>query len=263
MATILSIMARIDNVIQGRGRSTSAWLCHGGRRYGGRMSTEITVRGSFSAFQPPERGTVHATIAYEGPAMEPVYHRVARDLQAVKESIAPLHEANHGPVTWWSARDLRTWSNRPWNKDGKQLPLVHHARVDVEVKFLDFAALSRWVGGHVRDIDGFRVSHLEWTLTVKRREDLLRQVRTRAVQDAVSRAQQYADALGLGEIRAVAIADAGMLGAGLHPEGGAGVAYLRAAASGGAPDVELVPEDIEVSATVDARFVVATPDVAR
>ena len=30
------------------------------------MSTEITVRGAFSAFEPPERATVHATIAYEG-----------------------------------------------------------------------------------------------------------------------------------------------------------------------------------------------------
>ena len=30
------------------------------------MPTEITVRGTFTAFQAPERGTVHATIAFEG-----------------------------------------------------------------------------------------------------------------------------------------------------------------------------------------------------
>ena len=110
------------------------------------MPTEITVRGTFTAFQAPERGTVHATIAFEGPAMEPVYDRVARDLEAVKASVTPLKNGDHGPVTWWSAEQLRTWSNRPWNKDGKQLPLVHHASVGVEVKFRDFAALSRWVG---------------------------------------------------------------------------------------------------------------------
>ena len=45
------------------------------------MPTEITVRGTFSTFQAPERATVHATIAFEGPAMEPVYDRVARDLE--------------------------------------------------------------------------------------------------------------------------------------------------------------------------------------
>ena len=220
------------------------------------MATEITVRGSYSAFQPPERGTVHASIAYEGPAMEPVYDRVARDLESVKASIIPMKSEDQGAVTWWSAEQLRTWSNRPWNKDGKQLPLVHHASVAVEVKFRDFAALSRWVGEHTANTEAFRVSSVEWALTVNRREALLKEVRTRAVQDAVRRAQQYADALGLGEIRPVAIADAGMLGAHLNPEGGHGAAFLRAAAAGGGADVELVPEHIEVASAVDARFVV-------
>ena len=93
------------------------------------MPTEITVRGTFTAFHAPERGTVHATIAFEGPAMEPVYDRVARDLEAVMASVTPLKTGDHGPVTWWSADQVRTWSSRPWNKDGKQLPLVHHASV--------------------------------------------------------------------------------------------------------------------------------------
>jgi uncharacterized protein len=250
MVTILSITAKIDNATLGAAGSA------GCRRYGGRMPTEITVRGSFSAFQAPERGTVHATIAYEGAAMEPVYERVARDLEAVKASVTPLRTGDHGPVTWWSAEQLRTWSTRPWNKDGIQLPPVHHASVGVEVKFRDFAALSRWVGQHVASTDGFRVGDVEWALTSKRRTELQRQARTRAVEDAVIRAQQYADALGLGRIRPVAIADAGMLGSNLHPESGGGVAMMRSVAvQGGGPDVELVPEDIEVSAAVDARFV--------
>jgi uncharacterized protein len=221
------------------------------------MSTEITVRGSFTAFQTPERATVHATIAFEGPVMEPVYDRVARDLEAVKASITGLRTGDHGPVTWWSAKQLRTWSTRPWNKDGTQLPLVHHASVDVEVKFRDFAALTRWVGQHVASTDGFRVSRVEWTLTSKRRTELQRQARTRAVEDAVIRAQQYADALGLGSIRPVAIADAGMLDTGIHPVSRGGDLALMTAtgANGGGPDVELLPEDIEVSAEVDARFV--------
>ena len=82
-------------------------------------------------------------------------------------------------------KQLRTWSNRPWNKDGRQLPLVHHASVGIEVKFRDFAALTRWVGQHVANTEGFRVSHIEWALTSKRRTELRRQVRTRAVEDAV------------------------------------------------------------------------------
>jgi uncharacterized protein len=220
------------------------------------MSIEIRVRGSFATFERPERGTVHATIAYEGPVMEPVYERVARDLDAVKASIAPLDDKDNGAVTWWSADQLRTWSNRPWNKDGKQLPLVHHASVRLEVKFRDFSALSRWVGEHVANTEGFRVAHVEWALTTNRRDAVEKEVRTRAARDAVTRAQAYADALGLGQVRPVAIADSGMLDA--RPQSGPPAAYLRAAAVGGAPDVELVPEHIEVSAEVDARFVAGT-----
>lgn len=148
---------------------------------------------------------------------------------------------------------IRTWSNRPWNNEGKQLPLVHHASVGVEVKFRDFAALSRWVGQHVAEIEGFRVAQVKWTLTEKQRATLLADVRTHAVRDAVTRAQHYADALGLGAVAPVAIADAGMLNT--TPESGPQAAYLRAGPAGGAPVAELVPEDIEVSATVDARFV--------
>jgi hypothetical protein len=139
------------------------------------MPSEITVRGSYSAFQAPEHGTVHASIAYEGQAMEPVYEKVARDLEAVKAPIVPLKSGDDGAVTWWSAEQLRTRSNRPWNQ-------------------------------------------VEWALTVKRREKLLKEARTRAVHDAVTRAQQYAEALGLSGVRPVAVAHAGMLGS--RPEDG-------------------------------------------
>lgn len=219
------------------------------------MATDITVRGSFSAFQPPERGTVHATISYEGPQMQPVYERVARDLETVRDSVAGLLD---GPVTWWSAGQLRTSSTRPWNSDGKQLPLVHRASVTVDVKFRDFLELSRWVGQHIAGAEGFRVSSVEWALTEVRRDELRREARRRAVLDAADRAQQYSDALGLGAVRPVAIADAGMLGAHLRPDTGGGAPFARAAAlrAGGGAEVEFVPEDIEVSAAVDARFVV-------
>jgi hypothetical protein len=76
-----------------------------------------------------------------------------------------------------------------------------------------------------------------------------------AVQDAVTRAQQYAHALGLGTVVPVAAADAGMLSANLHPNAGRGGGYTRAAMlDAGPPAVAFVPEDIEVAAEVDARF---------
>lgn len=222
------------------------------------MPTEFTVRGSHSAFQPPERGTAQVTLSFQGPAPQPVYERVAGDLEAVKASVQELHDPASGPVTWWATQQVRTWAERPWNQDGRQLPLVHHASVGVQVKFRDFARLSSWVGRLVEAAEGFRLDGVVWSLTEAHRLELERTVRTRAVQDAVRRAQEYADALGLGPVRPVAVADAGMLGPGLSPMGGGGGAYLRMAAKdtgGGGTELELSPEDIEVSAEVDARFV--------
>jgi uncharacterized protein YggE len=223
------------------------------------MPTEITVRGSSAWSQAPERGIVHASIGYEGPSMEPVYNRVAHDLDVVHESMAELREGNDAAVTWWSAERLRTWTTRPWNQDGKQLPLVHHASVNIQVKFRDFAALSSWVSQRIADIEGFQVSNISWALTARRREELIREVREQAVHDAIRRAQLYAGAVGLGGITPVAIADAGMLDGNLRPDHGQGQEYTMARTatgrSGGAYSVELVPQDVEVSAAVDARFV--------
>src|SRR6476659_1635450 len=159
------------------------------------MPTEITVHGAATVREPPERGIVHATVSYEGPEMEPVYDRVARDVASVKQSVETLRSGddNDSAVTRWSAHTIRTWSTRPWNQDGIQLPLVHHARVDVEVEFRDFTALSRWLAARIEDTGGLDVSYVEWALTTERREDLVKQVRTEAVKDAARRAQQYAD----------------------------------------------------------------------
>ncbi|PWN04744.1 SIMPL domain-containing protein [Nocardioides silvaticus] len=221
------------------------------------MTTEITVRGSYSAFEPPQRGTVQARLAFEGPKMQPVYDRVVRDLEAVKASIVPLHNPEVGPVTWWSTQHVRTWSQRPWNQDGKQLPLVHHASVGIEVKFRDFGELARWVGRHVEHTAGFSLDGVAWALTEKRKHELSRQVRARAVQDAASRAQEYADALSLGQVRPVALADAGMLGDGLRPTGPTTeMAFMRAGKAADSDAVlALSPDDIEVSAVIDGRFV--------
>jgi len=218
------------------------------------MATEFTVRGRFTAFQAPERGTARVTLAYEGPAPQPVYDRLARDLDTVKAALGDLHDPERGPVTWWATQQVRTWAQRPWNQDGKRLPLVHHAAVGLQAKFRDFGRLTAWVGALVGSVEGFRLDGVDWALTEQRRAELERDVRTRAVRDAARRAQHYADALGLGPVRPVAIADAGMLGA--PPVAGGGAAYARMAAhESGAAELALVPEDIEVSAEVDARFV--------
>lgn len=220
---------------------------------------EITVRGSYTAYAPPQRATLRVTVGIEGPSSEPVYRQAAKSAQALTDDITRLHNPEAGPVTWWSSGQLRTWANRPWNQDGKLRPLVHHAQVSVSAKFSDFDELSA-LAGRAMAITGVSVERIEWALREVKRVQLTAQVRAEAVRDARARAQAYADALDLGPVRIVALADAGMLGQGLAPAGGGGITpYARsAAAPGGAggSGVEFTPEDIAVSAEVDARFAV-------
>src|SRR5690606_16761492 len=105
---------------------------------------------------------------------------------------------------------------------------------------------------------GLAIEGVDWTLTDAHRDELLVEVRTGAVEDARTKAEVYAAALGLGSVSVLAVADAGMLGDGRHPVGGGGRDPLPGvrsfAMSGSAPDVELSPHPITVTADVDARF---------
>ena len=191
--------------------------------------------------------------------MDEVYARVARDLERVKKSVQALAEGEDAPVAQWSAEQLRTWTARPLDHEGREMAPEHHAGVGVEVEFRDFAVLSTWLREHTTLTEAFRVGHVSWHLTDERRDELMRQVRADAVRDAAERAQLYADALDLGAVSPVAIADPGMLTPtrGDGDFGGIHAAPMaRAAAPGYATEVELVPRDIEITASVEARFVV-------
>ncbi|MEP6598869.1 MAG: SIMPL domain-containing protein [Actinomycetota bacterium] len=216
----------------------------------------ITVRGSFDSFHPPERGTVHITVAFEAPQKDSAYQSATSTAAAIADRITPLFDRDRGPVTWWSSDQIRTWSSRPWNQEGKQLPLVHHAAVSYQVKFGELTRLNAWVSDVVTE-PGVTIDRVEWALTEGRRVELTRLARDRAVHDARDKAQAYASSLGLAELRAVAVADAGMLGD--HPLGRDQTAMALAARGSGAPisgdELRLVPDDIVLSATVDARFV--------
>ena len=218
--------------------------------------TTISVQGHHSAWYPAERATVVVSIGFDGPDRDTVFEAASASLAAVRETVEALHDASAGPITWWSADSVRVWSERPWNQDGVQLDPVHHAALDLSAKFKDFEALSRWIEAVVA-IPGVNVGSIEWALTESRETSVLAEVRSRAVKDAVSKASVYAQSIGLGSVSATAIADPGMLGDGgsiAAPQFDRMMMKSGIGSSDGTP-LALKPEQIEVSASVDARFV--------
>ena len=218
--------------------------------------TVISVQGTHTGWFPAERATVAVSISFDGPDREPVFDSATAALDAVRETIEGLHDPGDGPITWWSADSVRVWSQRPWNESGEQLAPVHHAALDLSAKFSDFDALARWIEKVVA-IPGASVGYIAWSLTEARLTSVTAEVRSRAVKDAVSKASVYAQSIGLGSVTATAIADPGMLGdSSTTPASGYDRMMMKSGldSAGGSP-LALKPEQIEVSASVDARFV--------
>ncbi len=220
--------------------------------------TIITVQGQHSAWYPAERATVHVSIHSFGPKRDAVFERAVASAAIIRESIEALLDKTAGPVTWWSADDVRVWSERPWNSDGKQLPPVVHAALDVTAKFSDFEALATWIEATVEVTDAV-VNGIDWDVTEATRTSATAEVRSRAVKDAVAKASVFAQSIGLRSVTAIALADPGMLG---DRAGGGPPAPMLARAAmkaqdfgGGAPAIALKPEQIAVAAVVDARFI--------
>lgn len=218
--------------------------------------TVISVQGHHSAWYTAERATVTVAISFDGPHRNPVYSAATASLDAVRETVTSRQDATAGPITSWSADTVRVWSERPWNSEGKQLDPVHHAALDLTATFTGFDALASWIELVVA-IPGASIASIAWSLSDATRTSATTEVRSRAVKDAVAKATVYAQSIGLGSVTATAIADPGMLGDGAST---APIAMDRMMMKAGfsaadGPALELKPEQLEVTASVDARFV--------
>lgn len=219
--------------------------------------TIITVQGRHQRRVAPERATATLRVGFEGADREAVVRLSTRAATAISDALGGLHDRERGPVVWWAADQLRVWADRPWNQDGARLPLVFHAQLAIRARFSDFGVLAEWLE-RMATTDGVAVDGVEWDVTETTRTSVTTEVRARAVRDAVDKATVYAHSIGLSKVRAVAIADPGMLG----DQAGGGSTdqpmFARAMAmdvGGAGGSLEFTPEDIELVASVDARFV--------
>ncbi|CAI9386486.1 SIMPL domain-containing protein [Microbacterium sp. T2.11-28] len=211
----------------------------------------ITVRGENEARVAPERAVAHVSVTADGPERGAVVERIAALATPVRDDLAARKAA--GALTDWSSQRVSVWSERPWNNEGRQLALVHHASVELTATFTDFMVLSDWLNG-LAERDGLQVGAVEWLLSPETRSRVERDVATAAVAVAVDRATAYAGALGLTAVTPLEIADLGLLTGGQEGAPSPRMFAKAAMDSAGAPAVDFQPDDIVVSAAVEARF---------
>ena len=208
----------------------------------------ITVRGESSARVRAEEAAVRVSVVTDGPARGPVVERAQERASSVQDGL--VAHLRSGEISEWSSARVSVWSDRPWNNEGAQLPLVHHAAVELSATFTDAGALSCWLGD-VAESDDVHVTAVDWRLSADTRARVERDVAADAVRVAVERASAYADALGLASVTAVEIADAGLLAS--RPDQPMPLS-ARAMAADSGPSFSLQPPEIVVSSTVEGRF---------
>ena len=211
------------------------------------MTLDITVRGSAEQRHPAERAIVSMAASIEGADKQQVLADAVAIQEPLTGQLRDLVELR--AVLTWSSDQVRVYSHRPWDDNGKRGAMVQVARVQVVAEFFDFERLSGFLD-YWSGVDGVEVSGIGWDVTTKNRRLYESEVRKSAVDDAVGKAQAYANAVRRGKVVAVQIADPGMLSG---PGETAPVALYKAA-DVGAGALDLTPEDIVIRVEVDARF---------
>lgn len=219
------------------------------------MTTVIAVRGTAEERIEPELAAVTLTVGVSGPERDTALARTAEARERVVAEVRELEAS--GSLDTWSAGQLRVWSHRPFNSEGRQLPLVHRTSAEIEIVFTDLDRLGDWVS-RVADGDAVDLNGLDWRLTDPTRRRVQELAQRAAVADAVAKARVYAAALGLGEPTPVELADTGLLTAQpVPPEpGGMRLAMMSTGWDGGGAGAgtEFTPAELVIEASVEARF---------
>lgn len=217
---------------------------------------DITVAGSSRHAMKPERGTLQLSVGCEADNQDVALRDCTQAVNALRGAIDRLAAGNPSPITWFAVLPIRTRAWRPWNQNGKTMPMRFSASAQIKVKFCDFAVLAQFANtqgsGPFVKLEG-----VDWTLTEVTKTQVQQRVLVEAVRDATARASQIATAAGLAQVTPLEITDPGLL-SGVHgsmaPPAIAAFAARAAAGDAGAEALDLVPEDVELSANVHARF---------
>jgi len=210
---------------------------------------DITVRGSAEQHHPAERALVSMAASIEGPDKQQVFADAVAIQDPLSGQLKDLVELQ--AVHTWSSDQVRVFSHRPWDGEGKRGKTVHVAKVEVRAEFTDFERLSGFLD-YWSGVDGVEVNGIGWDVSAKNRRQYEAEARKSAVDDAVAKAQAYANAVRRGKVVALQIADPGMLSG--HADAPPALYKTASFDRGPGPELGLTPEEIVIRVEVDARF---------
>lgn len=175
---------------------------------------KVILGGNSSITRQPERGALSFIVQAAGPNRESVSKEVtetSNEINRLFKELSPKSETGEtiagSPVTSFSSTSLQTRSQVPTDKSGQPLPRVYHATLSLNALFQDFTKLNEIVGKLV-SYPNIEIQSLDWCLTEATQKALSSESRKEAMRDAVQKANDYAEVVGL-EVVAVEIRDSG------------------------------------------------------
>jgi uncharacterized protein len=207
----------------------------------------VAVRGSVTRQVDPELAQLVVTVAARDKDRQATLARLAARVEALKSLLDQYADAIE-------RRETSGLYVHPEGKGSGERVKAYTGSVTTTVTFHDFARLGD-VALVLADQDQTTVAGPYWSLRPD--SPTYREARKSAIEDALQRAREYADALGARILRLVELTDQG-LSQEHAPVQTMGYAMRTAVDT---PQLDLDPQRQTVYANVEARFVISEPSV--
>ncbi|HLI36770.1 MAG TPA: SIMPL domain-containing protein [Streptosporangiaceae bacterium] len=220
----------------------------------------VSVRGEATVEAPPEIARMWVTVAAEDrdrrAALEKLSRRNAEVLSLVKSCGDAVERAETGGLSVYPVLRGRRGGE---SKRGEEKVRYYHGTVRTRVTVGDFTVLGE-LAGRLADMEMTDLEGPWWGLRPD--SPVYRHAREDAAREAVTRAAQYARAVG-GQLTALLeLADTGLIGEPVPRRMvSAKTAAARPAVAAEPPVLDLEPETQTVRAQVEARFTMTQPAV--
>ncbi|RYP68249.1 hypothetical protein DL771_006751 [Monosporascus sp. 5C6A] len=237
------------------------------------MALRIHTLGTSVLSRTAELAVVALEVSDTGITQSSVLQEVTRtsnNLQSMLEALAPgtSSGADHPDtstlippegvaITRWSMSSLSTGSYIPWDSqrvEEQQGKPVHTARTTFQITFCDFAKLGQVVSDLIK-LPCVSVMSIDWRLTDATKQQMSKTSRKQAVENAVTKARDYADVLRKTHVEALEVND---IDPGGYPRPAAAYASNtnRLLASGAHQDgaLHFTPQSCDVQCSVKVLF---------
>ena len=208
---------------------------------------QISVQGRHSVCVRPELADLGLTVVVESSSRERALAEATRTATEVAGELAALAGVLRHSV---EPVRVRTW--RPGDPSGRRLPERITAQVELRATFADFDALALFTESAATR-PGLQVGGVAWSVTDGTRDRLQAEVLAGAIERARRRALAMAEAEGDGDLEILDISDPGVMDGAAEPLRGMRSRAFAADAMESA-ELEILPENIDISETVHVRF---------